>query len=77
MKLTSTILKNIYNMLVVCEPFDKWDMPLAEQIKFIVDYDPDTMGTYLYDDGQTSMNTLLQYQQLEMAFRNSYQNDGA
>ena len=51
MKLTSTILKNIYNMLVVCEPFDKWNMPLAEQIKFIVDYDPDTMGTYLYDDG--------------------------
>ena len=47
MKLTSTILKNIYNMLVVCDPFDKWNMPLAEQIKFIVDYDPDTMGTYL------------------------------
>jgi len=51
MKLTSTILKNIYKMLVICEPFDKWDMPLAEQIKFIVDHDPDTMGTFLYDDG--------------------------
>ena len=38
-------------MLVVCEPFDKWDMPLAAQIKFVVDHDPDTMATYLYDDG--------------------------
>ncbi len=51
MKLTSTILKNMYTMLVVCEPFDSWNMPLPEQIKFIVDHDPDTMGTYLYDDG--------------------------
>ena len=52
MKLTSTILKNIYNMLVVCEPFDKWHMPLAAQIKFIVNADPDVMGTYMYDDGE-------------------------
>jgi hypothetical protein len=50
-QLTSTILKNMYTMLVVCKPFDKWDMPLPEQIKFIVDHDPDTMGTFLYDDG--------------------------
>jgi hypothetical protein len=50
-QLTSTILKNIYTMLVVCEPFDKWDMPLPETIKFIVDHDPETMGTYLHDDG--------------------------
>ena len=52
MKLTSTILKNIYNMLVACEPFDKWNMPLAAQIKFIVNADPDVMGTYMYDDGE-------------------------
>jgi hypothetical protein len=52
MKITSTILKNIYNMLVVCEPFDKWHMPLAAQIKFIVNADPDVMGTYMYDDGE-------------------------
>ena len=51
MNLTSTILKNIYIMLVVCTPFDKWNMPLPEQIRFIVDFDPDVMGTYLYDDG--------------------------
>lgn len=50
-QLTSTILKNMYTMLVVCKPFDNWNMPLPEQIKFIVDHDPDTMGTYLYDDG--------------------------
>ena len=52
MKLTSTILKNIYNMLVVCEPFDKWNMPLAAQIRFVVDADPDVMGTYLYQDDE-------------------------
>ena len=27
-------------------------MPLPEEIKFIVDSDPDTMGSYLYDDGE-------------------------
>ena len=52
MKLTSTILKNIYNMLVVCEPFEKWNMPLAAQIRFVVNADPDVMGTYMYDDGE-------------------------
>ena len=52
MKLTPAILKNIYSMLYCCEPFSKWKLPLPEQVRFIVDADPDTMGTYLYDDGE-------------------------
>ena len=27
-------------------------MPLPEQIKFVVDKDPEIMGSYLYDDGE-------------------------
>ena len=52
MKLTPAILKNIYCTLYCCEPFTKWKLPLPEQIKFIVNSDPDVMGTYLYDDGE-------------------------
>ena len=52
MKLTPAILKNIYSMLYCCEPFSKWKLPLPEQVKFVVDSDPDVMGTYLYDDGE-------------------------
>jgi len=52
MKLTPAILENIYCALYCCEPFSKWKLPLPEQVKFVVDCDPDTMGTYLYDDGE-------------------------
>jgi len=51
MKLTPSILRNLYSAIYCMKPFDRWNMPLPEQIKFIVDHDPDTMGTYLYDDG--------------------------
>ena len=47
MKLTPTILSNIYATLYCCEPFSKWKLPLPEEIKFVVDYDPETMGTYM------------------------------
>jgi len=50
MKLTPAILRNLYSAMVCCEPFIKWTMPLPEQIKFIVDSDPEAMGTYLYTD---------------------------
>ena len=52
MKLNTKILKNIYSTLYCCEPFIKWSLPLPEQIKFIVDVDFNTMGSYLYDDGE-------------------------
>ena len=58
MKLTPTILKNIYATLYCCEPFTKWKLPLPEEIKFVVDYDPETMGTYMYDDGGDHEHTI-------------------
>jgi len=51
MKLTSAIIKNLYSAVYCMKPFDRWNMPLPEEINFIVDKDPATMGTYLYDDG--------------------------
>lgn len=58
MKLTPKIIENIYAMLYCTEPFSDWDLPLPEEIKFIVDHDPDTMGTYLYDDGTDHAHTI-------------------
>jgi len=51
-KLTSAIIKNLYSAIYCTTPFTRWDMPLPEQVKFIVDQDPEVMGTYLYDDGE-------------------------
>ena len=34
------------------KPFDRWSMPLPEQIKWVVDRDESIMGSYLYDDGE-------------------------
>jgi len=39
-------------MLWTCEPFTRWKLPLPEEVKFVVDFDPETMGTYMYDDGE-------------------------
>ena len=58
MKLTPTILRNIYAMLYCCEPFSKWKLPLPEEVKFIVDYDPETMGSYCYDEGDEHEHTI-------------------
>ena len=52
MKLTPAILRNLYSAIYCMQPFHKWPMPLPEQIKFVVDQDPEVMGTYLYDDGE-------------------------
>ena len=51
MKLTPAILRNLYSAIYCMKPFDRWAMPLPEEINFIVDQDPEVMGTYLYDDG--------------------------
>jgi hypothetical protein len=58
MKLTPKIIENIYAMLYCVEPFSSWELPLPEEVKFIVDADPDVMGTYLYDDGETHAHTI-------------------
>jgi hypothetical protein len=53
MKLTAPILRNLYSAIYCMKPFDRWAMPLPEQICFIVDQDKHAMGTYLYDDAST------------------------
>ena len=58
MKLTTPILRNFYNALVVCHPFTKWDMPLAAQIDFVVDSDDAIMGSYMYEDGEKYEHTI-------------------
>lgn len=52
MKLTPAVVKNLYASLSCCYPFSKWDMPLPEEINFVVTSDPEFMGTYLYDTGE-------------------------
>jgi len=58
MKLTPAILKNLYSAIYCMKPFDRWNMPLPEQINFVVDKDPQVMGTYLYDDGEKWEHTI-------------------
>ena len=58
MKLTPAILKNLYSAIYCMKPFDRWNMPLPEEIAFIVDKDPNTMGTYLYDTGEEYEHTI-------------------
>lgn len=52
MKLTPSILKNLYAAMYCMKPLDRWNMPLPDEIKFVIDKDPEIMGTYLYDDGE-------------------------
>ena len=58
MKLTPSILRNLYSAIYCMKPFDRWAMPLPEQICFIVDSDPQLMGSYLYDDGEKYEHTI-------------------
>ena len=51
MKITPSLIKQAYSMLLCCEPFDRWNLPLPEEVKFEVIEDDNLMGTYLYDDG--------------------------
>lgn len=58
MKLTPAILKNLYSAIYCMKPFDRWNMPLPEEINFVVDKDYEVMGTYLYDDGGDHEHTI-------------------
>lgn len=49
MRLSSSILRNFYSSLYLCDPFIKWNLPLPEEIRFKVVDDMDTLGTYLHD----------------------------
>jgi len=59
MKLSPAILKNLYSAIYCMRPFCTWkSMPLPEEIHFIVNQDPEFMGTYLYDDGGEFEHTI-------------------
>jgi len=58
MKLTPAILRNLYGALYCMKPFDRWDMPLPENVKWVVDDDPEQMGTYLYSDSDYYEHTI-------------------
>jgi len=57
-KLTPAIIRNLYSAIYCMKPFDRWAMPLPDEIKFVVDKDPQTMGTYLYDTGEEYEHTI-------------------
>ena len=51
MQLTSSILVSVYSMLLPCRPFNGWSsLPPVEEIRFVVDTDDATMGTYMYHE---------------------------
>ena len=52
MKLTPAILRNLYSAIYCMKPFDRWNMPLPEEVNFVVNKDQEVMGTYLYDTGE-------------------------
>ena len=58
MKLTPEVLRNLYATLCCCYPFTKWNMPLPEEVEFVVSPDPETMGTYMYDEGEKHEHTV-------------------
>ncbi len=58
MKLTPSILRNLYSAIYCMKPMSGWNMPLPEEINFIVDKDENSMGTYLYDDGEKFEHTV-------------------
>ena len=58
MKLTPSIIRNLYSAIYCCHPFTKWNMPLPEEIKWVVDNDETIMGSYLYDDGEKWEHTI-------------------
>lgn len=58
MKLTPAIIRNLYSAIYCMKPFDGWNMPLPEQIHFVIDQDQSIMGSYLYDDGDKHEHTI-------------------
>lgn len=42
--LTPEVLRQGYEFLAACAPFNKWNLPQGEDVKFIVSRDPRTMA---------------------------------
>jgi len=58
MRLNSEAISNAYASLCCMYPFTKWKLPVPEAIDFVVVHDPETMGTYYYDDGGDYEHTI-------------------
>ena len=58
MKLTPEAIRNAYASLCCLYPFTKWNMPLPEEIDFIIIPDAELMGTYMYDTGDDYEHTI-------------------
>jgi hypothetical protein len=58
MRLNPESVRNAYSSLFCLYPFSKWNLPLPEEIDFVVTADPELMGTYLYDTGENFEHTI-------------------
>ena len=58
MKLNPEVIRNAYASLCCVYPFTKWNLPVPEEIEFVVIHDPETMGTYMYDEGEKHEHTI-------------------
>jgi hypothetical protein len=58
MKLNPEVIRNAYASLCCVYPFTKWNLPVPEEIEFVVIHDPETMGTYMYDCGEDYEHTI-------------------
>jgi uncharacterized protein YjaZ len=52
MKINATFLEDTYITLCKLHPYNKWNMPPVELVRFVVNSDPDALGTYCYDEDQ-------------------------
>tara|TARA_R110000868_G_scaffold323544_3_gene584473 strand:- start:783 stop:1154 length:372 start_codon:yes stop_codon:yes gene_type:complete len=58
MKITPTFLQDTYLTLCKMHPFNKWNMPPVELVRFIVNSDKDALGTYMYSEADEIPHTI-------------------
>jgi uncharacterized protein YjaZ len=58
MKLNATFLEDTYITLCKLHPFNKWNMPPVELVRFVVNNDNDALGTYLYLEAEEIPHTI-------------------
>jgi len=58
MRLSSEVVRHAYASLYCLYPFSKWNLPLPEEVEFVVTPDPEVMGSYLLDVGEDYEHTI-------------------
>jgi hypothetical protein len=58
MKFNSTLLSDTYITLCKQHPFNKWNMPPVELVRFVVNNDKDALGTYCYEESNEIPHTI-------------------